>query len=153
MLVPAGGKGASLWQLRTAAAQLGVPSRIIRSVPSELHRVAIPAIAHYSGVRDGHFTLLVAVRDQSVVLGEMTTCELQEVPLSDFARLWSGYLLVPRGQSILAGITLGVTGALIVVAALLILRRTPRLAFKGVRVAAWIAEVTSTLQGVLRWTR
>lgn len=125
-LVPLGPEGTSFWQLQKAAEHFGVPSRIIHSAPAKLRKLTLPAIAHYSGPREGHFTLLLAVRDQSVVTADMTTCEIQEIPVHEFKRLWSGYLLVRQRRTTGVGIVLGTAGGVIVAMGVLIFIRYRR---------------------------
>ncbi|MGC8639202.1 MAG: cysteine peptidase family C39 domain-containing protein [Isosphaeraceae bacterium] len=109
VLIP-GASGTSMLQLRDAAGRLGFPCDILRTNPEGLGKLTVPAIAHYSGVRDGHFVVILDVRPRSVVVTDLTACEVKELSLDDFKRLWSGYVLVKRPWSAYLGEALTAAG-------------------------------------------
>jgi ABC-type bacteriocin/lantibiotic exporter with double-glycine peptidase domain len=93
VLIPGPG-GCSMMQLKEAANHFGLDCELVQTTPQKLSTVVLPAIAHYSGVRDGHFVVILSVRPKTVVVSDLTACEIQELNLDQFTRQWSGFLLV-----------------------------------------------------------
>ncbi len=91
--VPLTEQGSSLADLRSVAADAGVPSRVVLSDAKGLGRWPMPAIAHLHS-RDGHFVVVVEVRPDSITVADLTTGEVGEWPTERFHEVWSGYLLV-----------------------------------------------------------
>jgi predicted double-glycine peptidase len=120
-----GPRGLSLDQLRRAAAQVGLRTRIVKCDLDRLGRVPMPVIAHVknspfgSSGNDGHYVVLLSANPGQkfdVIDGSfaLTTKFLPQ----RFLEIWDGYLLVPD-ESIgaadvlypaIAGILLGAIG-------------------------------------------
>lgn len=86
--------GTNMADLRRTASAMGVPSQVIRTTPARLGDVPLPAIAHLQP-REGHFTLLLQVTNQTVTTADMLSGSVETMPADRFFGLWSGYLLAP----------------------------------------------------------
>jgi ABC-type bacteriocin/lantibiotic exporter with double-glycine peptidase domain len=88
--------GSSFLQLKTAARKLGRSTEVFTCDFESLRDLSLPAIVHLSGVRGGHFLILLRVNEDSVIVGDGIDCEIQELSNSAFAKSWSGFVLASR---------------------------------------------------------
>ncbi|TWT72317.1 cysteine peptidase family C39 domain-containing protein [Crateriforma conspicua] len=95
-IAPPSDKGVSLRQLEKASDQLGFPvTAITFSDIGFLRSLTLPAIAHVSSARDGHYVVVLGVEAESVIVADGIHCQITRQPVEDFQRLASGHLLVP----------------------------------------------------------
>lgn len=94
---PPGERGVSLVSLENASNQLGFrTTTVFVETPGALPSLPFPMIAHMSAARDGHFVVLLGIDEANgeVIIGDAVSCEVKRQKLTEFAHLWSGYLLV-----------------------------------------------------------
>jgi hypothetical protein len=96
--LPVREKGTSLAEMRDCASEIGLPCRVFKTTPDVLNRCALPVIAHWEEQRGitGHYVLVVAVKDGWVEYIDGTTAITDVLPMTEFRKRWSGYLLVPQ---------------------------------------------------------
>jgi ABC-type bacteriocin/lantibiotic exporter with double-glycine peptidase domain len=95
--LPIDQSGASLADLRAHAARFRVTAIVVRASPTTLSEQSFPAIAHWeeTNTSGGHFVVVTAVANDAVEYIDGTTAQISQVPMGQFAKLWTGYLLVP----------------------------------------------------------
>lgn len=86
-------RGMSLADLKEAANELGVPSRVIRGDSLTLAGIGLPAIAHLN-TRQGHYVVLLRIGEESVSMIDMVSGRVEKVPTARFLERWSGYLVI-----------------------------------------------------------
>lgn len=91
---PPSQRGVSLANLKAASCALGLPVRVMRATPKQLTTLPSPVIAHLSGLRDGHFVVVLTADERTVVFADMVACTIRRVSIEAFKKNWSGYLLV-----------------------------------------------------------
>jgi hypothetical protein len=97
--VPLTDRGSSLADLRAAATDLGVSSRVLRTIPSRLVEIDLPAIAHMQ-TREGHFVIILKVDPEVIVVSDMLRGDVERMPPDVFYEQWSGFVLVPSGGAL-----------------------------------------------------
>jgi len=110
--VPIGAQGANLADLRRAASDLGVPSRVVKATPGRLGGFPLPAIAHFQS-REGHFVLVLQVTPDTVTTADMLGGSVEALPADLFFERWSGFLLVPGMSSSILGWPVLAAGAIV----------------------------------------
>jgi subfamily B ATP-binding cassette protein HlyB/CyaB len=74
-----------------AANYLGLKAKKICSNQQRLARTALPVIARH---RDGHYFIIARVNEGKVLLRDPLRSDVQALPVSEFAGLWSGELVL-----------------------------------------------------------
>jgi len=74
-----------------AANYLGLKAKKICSNQQRLARTALPVIARH---RDGHYFIIAGVNEGKVLLRDPLRSDVQALPVSEFAGLWSGELVL-----------------------------------------------------------
>ncbi len=74
-----------------AANYLGLKAKKISSNQQRLARTALPVIARH---RDGHYFIIARVNEGDVLLRDPLWPDVQTLPVSEFAGLWSGELVL-----------------------------------------------------------
>lgn len=94
-------RGTSLAEVRRCAGTLGLPARVVRTTPESLARRRLPAIAHTEEEEGttGHYVVVLAVDEGGVETIDGTTAILKVVPMDEFRRRWTGFLLEVEGPS------------------------------------------------------
>jgi hypothetical protein len=94
--LPVGQGGSNLTALRDCAAAYGLRTRVVKATPETLARSPLPAIAHCDEERTtGHYVVVLGITGQdNVHIIDGTTAVVSTQSLSDFRKIWSGYLLV-----------------------------------------------------------
>ena len=85
--------GTSLEDLKRASDSFGLTSEICRFHPNDLFRISDPVIAHISGVKNGHFMLILGCREGELLVADPTACTIERLSLDQFKETWSGYIL------------------------------------------------------------
>lgn len=96
--VPITPDGANLADMRRAASELGISSRVLKANSSQLRDCPMPAIAHLD-ISRGHFVLLLQLSHDAVTFSDMTSGEIETQPIDLFLENWSGYLLIPDNSN------------------------------------------------------
>ncbi|MDR0891939.1 MAG: peptidase domain-containing ABC transporter [Mediterranea sp.] len=92
-------KGTNIIGLIEASNRLGMVGKGVRALPESLKMVPLPAIAHV--VVDGrllHFVVIYKVDDKNVTLMDPADGRMHEKPLDEFAKEWSGILVLLQPQ-------------------------------------------------------
>jgi hypothetical protein len=94
--LPIGEYGTTLADLQRVAGEHGVRSAVIRATPETLASL-LPAVVHTEEKSrvTGHYSVVVGMSKDEVVMIDGTTASTTVVPLSEFTKDWSGYALVP----------------------------------------------------------
>jgi hypothetical protein len=89
-------EGSSLINLRDYAARCGIAARVIRSSPELLSVQNLPVIAHLeeSTSTSGHYIIVTGATSNVVEYIDGTTATIDTMPMSSFAKFWTGYLLI-----------------------------------------------------------
>jgi hypothetical protein len=90
--------GTNIEELRRVAEAEGVPSAVVSCSPDSLDSLPTPCILHLLG-DNGHYVLLLGEStryEDSLVIADLTRCEVREHSKGVIARIASGYALVPR---------------------------------------------------------
>jgi subfamily B ATP-binding cassette protein HlyB/CyaB len=77
--------------LLRAARELGLKARHVRTKPRRLGRMSLPALA---AMRTGGFVVLAKATDREVLVHDPATGATAPQPLAEFARAWTGHLIV-----------------------------------------------------------
>jgi peptidase C39-like protein len=95
--LPIAGEGTTLVALRDCLRSFGVASHIVRGTPEALVRANMPLIAHWDeeGAPVGHFVVIMAANARGVQYLDGTTAIIASLPMPEFQKKWSGYLLTP----------------------------------------------------------
>lgn len=100
--LPPRSSATSLEDLRVAAAVLGLPAVIYRCTPEKLATLPLPALVYIESdtSEGGGFSLLLSVDDQqdTVTLLMAGTVVFARMTTDEFARSWSGFLMLPRAR-------------------------------------------------------
>jgi predicted double-glycine peptidase len=92
-------RGVSLSTLEAASKHFGVQSRMIQVTLHDLPRLPMPAIAHLSSYRNGHYVVLLGADVDSVLIADLVACSIDRIPIAQFTKDWSGYLLIRESAS------------------------------------------------------
>lgn len=86
--------GTNLLGLIQAAEQLGFSAKAVKASGESVSKAPLPAIAHVQFADGrGHFVVLYKVRRDSVVIAD-PACGIRRLSHEEFARDWSGFLLL-----------------------------------------------------------
>lgn len=86
--------------LLRASKRLGLKSRLISTKPDKLQKTPLPAIAELEG---GRFVILGQAKEHELLIQDPVVGRPQTVSVEDFARLWTGRLLMVAKRSKLIG--------------------------------------------------
>jgi ABC-type bacteriocin transporter len=86
-------QGTNLAGLRSAAECIGFRSRAVRATSEALHRLQLPAVAHWQENNRNHFVVLYKVSPKRVIIGD-PACGLRKLTLDQFQKHWTGILLL-----------------------------------------------------------
>ncbi len=101
-----GERGSTLKDLRDATTEAGLPAVVAKTTLEGLARAPLPLIAHmeaqdageFAHDRRGHYIVVLSVNDRMVRYIDGSTGRLTFTPRLDFAREWTGYVLVAAAR-------------------------------------------------------
>lgn len=97
--VPVSSQGTSIVEIQTYLQDCGVSSDVVKASPSDLKALAVPMIAFLeSNSSIGHFVLILSANGQFVEYVDGTTGSISNATQAEFAKQWSGHLLIPAPQ-------------------------------------------------------
>lgn len=88
-------RGTNLAGLLQAAKMIGFDARGVRASTESLHRLGLPAIAHWSENDRKHFVVLYEFSNRSVTIGDPAE-GLRKLTPARFRECWTGILVLLR---------------------------------------------------------
>lgn len=114
--------GSSLLSMKNFLQSKGLSCQVIKGGPQSLTAVACPYIAHFETELNptGHFVLVLGRNANQMEFVDGMNATYHAIPVQDFLRHWSGYLLVERSPNPLAHwpVFLGACGGILVASVL-----------------------------------
>ena len=86
-------QGTNLAGLSSAAESFGFRARAVRATSAALHRLQLPAVAHWQENNRTHFVVLYKISPRRAVIGD-PACGLRKLTLDEFQKNWTGILLL-----------------------------------------------------------
>src|SRR5579871_2399521 len=99
-VIPITDHGSNMLDMKRGCEVLGLRVEVVMASPSELDGITFPVIAHVfpamkTWTGTGHFVILLGINEHRVCFFEPSSTGAQYALRGDFARAWSGALLVP----------------------------------------------------------
>jgi len=91
-------EGTSLVDLRDFVTKHGLKGEIVRTTLSSLPNLDLPVIAHWEQEKNttGHYVVIIAASGNGVEFIDGTSACLRAVPLAEFGKPWTGYVLLVK---------------------------------------------------------
>jgi ABC-type bacteriocin/lantibiotic exporter with double-glycine peptidase domain len=96
--LPVDQSGSSLADMRRCTEPFGVRTTVLKLTPEDLPNCPVPAILHCEEEKavTGHYVILLAATSDEVEYVDGTTAIIDVMPMSEFRKNWSGFVLVPE---------------------------------------------------------
>lgn len=94
--LPRDGEGTTLAALGSCLRSFGLDVRIVQGDPNSLARARLPLIAHWDDENQkvGHYVVVISASERGVRFIDGTTASIGSLPMPEFQKRWSRYLLV-----------------------------------------------------------